>query len=146
MAERLFVRRRLLILTNNTRLADWLIDPDNHVRRVYLVTVRGRVSSGSAALLEEGVRCGGELLRARSVVIRKASERETHLVIELVEGKNREIRRLWSTIQHEVTRLRRVQFGELAIGSLDPGRWRHLTVDDLRRAFPTAPDSVLRRS
>jgi 23S rRNA pseudouridine2605 synthase len=128
----------LLLLTNDTRLADWLTDPRNAVLRVYLVTVRGRVTGDGARQLEEGIAIQGELLRARSAIVRKASNRETHLVIELVEGKNREVRRLLSAIGHEVTRLRRVQFGGITLDDLPAGRWRVIGDDELARAFGRA--------
>ena len=141
----------LLLMTNDTRLADWLTDPVNAVPRVYLVTVRGRVTDDEAAALERGlfdagdVRGRGEELRAESVTIRKASNRESHLVMTLVEGKNREIRRLLAAVGHEVTRLRRVQIGGLEIGDLKPGAWRPLDASELTRAFPGAPATTRRR-
>jgi 23S rRNA pseudouridine2605 synthase len=136
----------LLLMSNDTRLADWLTDPVNAVSRLYLVSVRGRVRDEAAASLASGVRDGRQLLRAQSVAIQKASGRESHLIVELVEGKNREVRRLMAAIGHEVTRLRRVQFGGLTIGDLAPGMWRRLNHDDLARAFPGAPLSRLRRA
>jgi 23S rRNA pseudouridine2605 synthase len=135
----------LLVMTNDTRLADWLTNPANAVTRVYLVTVRGRVTEEEAAKLERGLygstgdRRRGETLRAQSVTIRKTSNRESHLVMTLVEGKNREVRRLLSAVGHEVTRLRRVQIGGLEIGELRPGKWRYLSPEELARAFPTRP-------
>jgi 23S rRNA pseudouridine2605 synthase len=126
----------LLLLTNDTRLADWLTDPANEVPRLYLVTVRGRVDAAAVARLEDGIEAGGELLRARQVSIRKASNRETHLIVELVEGRNREIRRLLAGVGHEVTRLRRVQFGGIALDDLRPGAWRIIDAAELKRAFP----------
>src|ERR687898_568848 len=88
-----FATSGLILLTNDTRLADWLTNPVNEVARVYLVTVHGRVTPEEAVQLEAGVRDKDDDLRARAVAIRKASNRETLLVVELVEGKNREIRR-----------------------------------------------------
>jgi 23S rRNA pseudouridine2605 synthase len=129
----------LLLLTNDTRLADWLTDPRSGVPRVYLVTVRGRVSQESAGALERGVVVDGERLAADAAVVRKASARESHLVITLTEGKNREVRRLLSAAGHPVTRLRRVQFGGLEIGTLAPGRWRLVPDAELTRAFPARP-------
>jgi 23S rRNA pseudouridine2605 synthase len=133
----------LILLTNDTRLADWLTDPANEVPRVYLVTVRGRVASHDAVRLEEGIavpaparsRLQMEVLCARSVRIRKASNRETHLIIELTEGRNREIRRLLAAVGHEVTQLRRVQFGRITLGDLAPGAWRRINDAELQRAF-----------
>jgi 23S rRNA pseudouridine2605 synthase len=114
----------LLILTSDTRLADRITDPENGVPRLYLVTVRGRVTDGEVATLD-----------ASAVVIRKASSRETHLTVELRRGRNREVRRLFESIGHEVTRLKRVSFGGLALGDLPPGKWRDLTRTEVEAAF-----------
>jgi 23S rRNA pseudouridine2605 synthase len=82
------------------------------------------------------VREGAGGIRAKRVTVRKASERESHLVIELREGRNREVRRLLSAVGHETTRLSRVQLGGVTLGTLAPGEWRDLTRADMRRAFP----------
>jgi pseudouridine synthase len=74
-------------------------------------------------------------LNAESVVLQKASGRESHVVVTLREGKNREIRRLFEAVGHEVTRLKRVAFGELTLGDLAPGAWRELTEREVRTAF-----------
>ncbi|HEV2854073.1 MAG TPA: pseudouridine synthase [Thermoanaerobaculia bacterium] len=129
----------LLLLTNDTRFAGWVTDPANGVPRVYIVTVRGEVSDATARRLEEGIEESEEILAARKVAVRKRSRRETHLVIELTEGKNREIRRMLAAAGHEVTRLKRVSFGGLELGDLEPGKWRVISMDELREAFPGAP-------
>ena len=131
-----FATSGLLLLTSDTRFAEWLTNPENEVPKVYLVTVRGRVTPEEAAQLEEGLRDRQETLVARRVTIRKASNRESLLIVELVEGRNREIRRMMAAIAHEVTRLRRVQIGGLAIDRLAPGCWRRVDQAELRAAFP----------
>jgi 23S rRNA pseudouridine2605 synthase len=78
-------------------------------------------------------------LGADEVILRKASGRESHLTVRLSEGKNREIRRLFEAIGHEVTRLKRVAFGGLELGELAPGEFRELSAPELRVAFPGAP-------
>jgi 23S rRNA pseudouridine2605 synthase len=113
----------LLLLTNDSRFADWVTDPANRVPRTCVVTV------------------GGERLTAARIEVRKRSRRETHLVVELTEGKNREIRRLFEEVGHEVTRLKRVAFGGLTRGGLAPGKWRAVSKAELRTAFPNAPVS-----
>lgn len=116
----------LLLLTNATRLAAALTDRARAVPRVYVVTVRGALSDQAAAGAERGVDVDGERLAARRMVVRKRSQRETHLIVELTEGKNREIRRLLAALGHEVTRLTRIAFGSLELGPLASGRWRLL--------------------
>ncbi len=129
----------LLLLTNDTRFADWVTDPRNEVSRVYAVTVRGELGDGTAKRLEKGIEDAGERLTARSIHVRKRSRRETHLIVELTEGKNREIRRMLDAVGHEVTRLKRVSFGGLELGELAVGRWCVLSTEELREAFPGAP-------
>jgi len=122
----------LLLLTNDTRLADWLTDPRNALPRVYLATVRGLVEESEVARMTAGVADRGDTLGAASVEIRKASGRESHLVLELREGKNREVRRLCAALGHEVTRLRRVSFATIELGELAPGEWRVLEESEIR--------------
>ena len=119
----------LLLFTNDTQLANALTDPHNRVKRRYVVTVRGRVTPETAAKLQNGVdvemaRGRTERLSAERVEIRKASGRETHLIVDLTEGKNREIRRLFEASGHEVTRLHRIAYGDIELGNLAPGEWR----------------------
>lgn len=116
----------LLLLTNDTRLADALTAPENEVERVYLVTVRGRVDGEACAAAERGLDDRGERLRAARVELRKASGRESHLVVTLRQGKNREIRRLFAALGHAATSLKRVSFGEHQLGDLRPGEWRRV--------------------
>jgi 23S rRNA pseudouridine2605 synthase len=115
----------LLVLTTDSQLANWITDPANAIPRVYVVTVRGEVSADTIAELGAGI------------TIRKKSRRESHLVVTLRTGRNREVRRLFAAVGHEVTRLKRVAFGGLELGALEPGEWRDLTRADVRAAFPS---------
>lgn len=129
----------LLLLTSDTGLAGWLTNPANAVVRVYIATVRGRVTPEDVARMEQGMMVDGDVLAATSVLARKVSERESHLTIELREGKNREVRRLCEAVGHEVIRLKRVSFGPLELGGLMPGQWRELPRGEIAAAFPDAP-------
>ena len=119
----------LLLLTTDTRLAEWLTNPKNAVIRRYVVTVRGRIVDDDLTRLRAGI----DGLQAACVTIRKRSNRETHLLVELTEGKNREIRRLFAAVGYEVTRLLRVAYGPIELGSLQPGGWRELSAADFSR-------------
>ena len=126
----------LLILTNDTQFANWLTDPTSGIARVYLVTVEGRATPETAARLTKGVIVDGGRLSAAAATLRKASSKESHLTVTLREGKNREVRRLFAATGHPVTRLRRVQFGGLELGTLAPGKWRPVSAAELREIFP----------
>jgi len=117
----------LLLLTSDTQLANRLADPVNGVPRRYAVTVRGFVEDADGARMVDGIHG----LHATGVTIRKRSRRETHLMIELREGKNREIRRMLEALGFEVTKLLRVSFGPIELGTLQPGEWRGITREEL---------------
>jgi 23S rRNA pseudouridine2605 synthase len=126
----------LLLGTTDTQFAAWLLDPASQVEREYAVTVRGRVDAAMLANITAGLVLDGERLVAKTARLRKASTRESHLVVTLTEGRNREIRRLLAALGHEVTRLHRVRIGGIGLGDLAPGCWRIIPEEMLRRAFP----------
>jgi 23S rRNA pseudouridine2605 synthase len=121
----------LLLLTTDTRLADRLTDPAHAIVRRYVVTVRGAIADAAVDRMVAGV----EGYRAHRVTVRKRSNRESHLIVELTEGKNREIRRLLRLVGHDVTRLKRIAFGSIELGTLLPGRWRELSRAEIARVF-----------
>lgn len=119
----------LLLFTNDTQLAHRLTDPASRVPRTYVVTVRGALGDEAVArAVEHGVEDGGDLLRPQSLALRKRSTRETHVTVVLTEGKNRELRRLFAALGHEVTRLKRIAFGPVALGDLPVGHVREVAV------------------
>jgi 23S rRNA pseudouridine2605 synthase len=133
----------LLLLTTDTQLANYLTDPENAIVRRYIVTVRGAVHEAGVEKMTSGI----DGLRARSAVVRKRSARETHLIVELVEGKNREIRRMLEALGHEVTKLMRIAFGGVELGKLQPGEWREVAVEEIAKEteFTTKKRSERRR-
>jgi 23S rRNA pseudouridine2605 synthase len=104
-----------------------------------LVTVRGETTDDELAQLRAGINDQGEALSAQEITLRKASKKESHLTVKLTEGKNREIRRMFASIGHEVTRLKRVSYGGLELGELQPGEYRELKKEELIRIFQGVP-------
>jgi 23S rRNA pseudouridine2605 synthase len=125
----------LLLLTSDSVLSGYLTDPVHKVIRIYLVTVRGEFTEFQATEAVGGVVEGGERLQCHSVKIQKGSGRESHLEVVLIQGKNREIRRLFKALGHEVTRLRRIQYGPFKLEDLPSGAWREIPIEDVRKAL-----------
>jgi 23S rRNA pseudouridine2605 synthase len=121
----------LLLLTNDTRLSSYLTDPANALPREYAVSVDGKVSDETLARAVEGVMDAGERLAASAVRVRKLSGRESHLFVTLHEGRNRELRRLFKALGHEVSKLKRLAFGPIALGELESGMYRALDAAEL---------------
>ena len=121
----------LLLLTNDTRWGDALIDPSSHVDKTYHVQVRGE---GLDTVVE----------RTRTAVkhiepLRTGSRSTAWFTIVLDEGKNRQIRRVFEALDLEVLRLVRVAIGPLALGALAKGEWRHLTRSEVDALVPSTP-------
>jgi 23S rRNA pseudouridine2605 synthase len=125
----------LLLLTNDSILSSYLTDPAHKVMRTYLVSVRGEFTVAQAIEATAGVLDGGERLQCHTVKIQKSSGRESHLEVVLIQGKNREIRRLFKAQGHEVTRLRRIQYGPFKLEDLLSGAWREIPMEDVRKAL-----------
>lgn len=125
----------LLLLTNDSVLSSYLTDPAHKVMRTYLVSVRGEFTEAQAKDATVGVVEGGERLQCHSVKIQKSSGRESHLEVVLVQGKNREIRRLFMALGHEVIRLRRIQYGPFKLEDLPSGAWREIPIEDVRKTL-----------
>jgi 23S rRNA pseudouridine2605 synthase len=124
----------LLLLTNDTSYSAYMTDPGNAIRRTYLVSVKGKVSGEEVQELIRGIWDQGEFLKPVTLILRKSSNKESHVTLELTEGKNREIRRMFESIGHEVTQLKRVAFGSLTLGDMQPGQFRYLTPAEINKS------------
>jgi len=122
----------LLLLTNDTRLSAYLTDPANAVMRVYVVVVKGNLTQEKLLNLAKGIWDEGEFLKPARIMLRKASNKESHLIVELTEGKNREIRRLFKSLGHEVIQLKRVALGCLKLEGINPGQFRYLKPEEIK--------------
>lgn len=127
----------LLLLTNDGRLANRITHPRYHLPKVYEVTVRGELDADDARRLESGLFLArpdgtGAMKTARSRLrLVKRDRNRTRLLIELHEGRNRQIRRMLARVGHPVKKLRRIQLGPLKLKGLRVGEWREPTSGEL---------------
>jgi 23S rRNA pseudouridine2605 synthase len=118
----------LLIFTNDTEFGNYLTDPRNKIPRTYIITVDGIFAEKDIAKMVAGVDIGrGEFSRPVSAkIVKRPDAAVTVLEITLIEGKNREIRRLCEALDAPVKKLVRVSFGPFRLGNLPSGGWREL--------------------
>lgn len=118
----------LLLLTNDTRISHFLTNPENQISRTYVVRVQGACDEAVFKSMQSGVEDQGELLKAASAQAIKVSGKESLIELTLLEGKNREIRRLCMALGHEVISLKRISFGSYELGNLEPGQHQEAEV------------------
>jgi 23S rRNA pseudouridine2605 synthase len=122
----------LIFLTNDGQFALRLTHPRYGVRKKYVVTVEGPVTHETLALFTRGVFAGGEKLKAEKARLMGSSRAKSVVELELSEGKNREVRRLFESQNLTVRRLQRLQIGKIKLGELKPGKWRALTAAEIK--------------
>jgi len=127
----------LIFLTNDGDFGLHLTHPRFGVSKKYLVKVDGRVENGLAEQLRHGVIDAGERLRARAVQVHHAARSGSIVEVELTEGRNREVRRMFAALGLNVTRLQRIQIGKIKLGELRPGKWRTLTEREIKTLLST---------
>ncbi|MBM3845600.1 MAG: rRNA pseudouridine synthase [Verrucomicrobia bacterium] len=127
-----YLSEGLLFLSNDGDFTLRLTHPRYEVLKIYEVVVEGEVGPAVIRKITRGVESEGEILKAKAARVLSASERQTLVRVELTEGKNREIRRLFSACSLEVARLVRVRIGPIRLGELPSGKWRTLTEPEIK--------------
>ena len=122
----------LIFLTNDGQFALRLTHPRYEVSKKYVVMVEVRVEPEMLEEFERGVFHEGEKLKAKKARLVSATKSGSVVELELAEGKNREVRRMFESQGVTVKRLQRVQIGKIKLGELKPGKWRALTEPEIK--------------
>lgn len=127
-----FASEGLLFLTNDGEFSLRLTHPRYGVRKKYVVAVEGKVENEILQRFVHGIFHEGEKLKAEKARAISVTNSQSIIELELAEGKNREVRRLFESQGFAVKRLERVQIGKIKIGELKIGKWRTLTESEIK--------------
>jgi len=135
----------LLLLTNDGDFTNFITSARNRIDKVYEAKVKGVPPEPAIQRLRRGVTLDDETKTAPAK-IRKIGETETNTWFEILlhEGKNQQIRRMFDLIGHSVIKLRRSRIGNLRDDELKPGRWRHLSEDEVKLLTRSQPKAKAR--
>jgi len=126
----------LLLMTNDGDLAHSLMKAASHVPKTYLVKVAGTPKEESLARLRAGVSIAtddGKRVRTNAAAVRIVKEAvNPWYEITLIEGRNRQIRRMFEAVGHHVEKIKRVRYGPLTL-DVAPGEFRPLAAKEVER-------------
>ena len=122
----------LLLLTNDGDIANILTKPNSEVKKTYIVHIEGFINKDDIKKLSSGVDIGDYITRPCSVELMETNETQSKLKVAITEGKNRQIRKMFSSIGKEVTFLRRIQIGDIKLGGLSRGEYAPLNQKEIR--------------
>lgn len=120
----------LLVFTNDGEFANSLMHPKHEVNKTYRVTVLDYSVDGLKKL-KQPITLDGYTIRTPEVSLVKEQGSKAELLVTIHEGRNRQVRRMCAAAGMTVTRLVRIQEGDLSLGDLPKGKWRHLTGEEV---------------
>jgi 23S rRNA pseudouridine2605 synthase len=123
----------LLIVTNDGDLAQKLAHPRYRIYRQYKAQVAGLPTKETFEQLKEGFYFTEGKFRVYDIKAVKRQGASTWVEITMIEGQNREIRRLFARVGHKVMKLERIGFGPLNLGRLPQGQFRELTPTEMQK-------------
>lgn len=121
----------LLLFTDDGELTFRLTHPKNEIPKTYLVRVEGSIGEAQLNRLRSGVELDGRLTKRSKVKVVETDKEFTKLHVTITEGRNRQVRRMFEAVGKEVVFLKRIRIGELSLGSLDRGKVRSLTPEEV---------------
>ena len=123
-----------LILTNDGELANLLMNPNSHVEKTYIVKVEGMVSISDIQHLRSGIEIDGIKTKKAKVKLKSVDKKKNTSIVEITihEGKNHQIKKMFSHLGYKVIKLRREKYGNLTLKSLLVGEYRALSIKEVK--------------
>lgn len=124
----------LLLLTNDGELTYKLTHPKHDVDKTYIAKLYGIPDEGALQKFRRGVFLDGKQTKPAKIQILEKAKDGRFCTAEIIihEGRNRQVRKMCEAIRHPVAQLKRVATGELQLGDLPKGKFRHLTEKEVK--------------
>ena len=144
-----FATSGVLLVTNDGELHDGLLHPRKVVPKTYVLKVKGVMKPEDLEHWRKGIQLEDGITLPADVKFLRHEADKTWFELTIRDGRNQQIRRMGEATGFPVMRLARLAFAEISAENLAPGRWRHLTRDELvelkktygvPRSIPAAPE------
>lgn len=125
----------LLLLTNDGEVFNKVIHPRTEVYKTYLVEAKGNINMSTLNRLKRGIMLDDKMTLPAKAKIISADEYHTVLHFAIKEGRNRQVRRMFESVGHNVINLKRIRLGELTLEGLEVGEYRTLTKKEIKYLY-----------
>lgn len=127
----------LLLLTNDGELSNKLMHPKNNVEKTYIAKIEGILSPSEFYSLKKGISIENRKVIPTHLKIRKTNEANNSQVVEIsiVEGRNHIVKKIFESLHHPVSKLKRESYAFLTLGNLKSGEYRELTLKEVKKLY-----------
>lgn len=120
----------LLLLTNDGEFAYRIMHPSFELNKTYVVKITGHLNEVAIKRLEKGIKIDGYVTSRAQLRVIKSDLRTSVVEITIHEGRNRQVRKMFNKVGHQVLGLKRVSIDGLTLDNLREGEWRYLTKNE----------------
>jgi 23S rRNA pseudouridine2605 synthase len=120
----------LLLLTTDGDLANRLMHPRNEISKTYVAKIEGEISEAELNKLRSGVELDGVKTKKCKVKLLGFDENLSRIEVVITEGRNRQVRRMFESINRDVVFLKRTAIGDIKLGGLYRGNFRELKANE----------------
>lgn len=121
----------LLLLTTDGDMSNRLMHPRHEVPKTYIAKIEGEVTEAELEKIRAGVILDGEKTKKCKARVVGVEDKIVRVEVVISEGRNRQVRRMFESINREVIFLKRVAIGDIKLGGLYRGEYRDLKSDEI---------------
>ena len=127
----------VLILTNDGDLTNLLTHPKNEIEKTYLAKIEGILSKEDIFKLKYNISIEGRKVIISHLKVRKTDyvKNDSLVEISIVEGRNHIVKKIFSSLNHEVIKLSRIRYAFLDVGNLKSGEYRELSLKEVKKLY-----------
>lgn len=127
----------VLLLTNDGVLTNAMLHPSNNIEKIYIAKIKGTLTGGHIKSLESGIVIDGKKTAKSKVKVLKVDRKSNTSIVEIMihEGRNHQIKNMFSSLGYEVIKLRRESVAFLTCDGIAPGEYRFLTIKEVKMLY-----------